>query len=121
MSYEPTNWVNGETPINADNLNKIEQELVNLGKKLADVDIDYSQTDLISDKYSYSKTYAVGDYCIQDDILYKCITAVGTAEEFDSSKWEVTTVVKEIDSIKSTLGDQVTFTLDGTTLRITSK
>lgn len=32
MSYEPTNWVNGETPINAENLNKIEQKLVDLDK-----------------------------------------------------------------------------------------
>ena len=24
MSYTPTNWIDGETPVNADNLNKLE-------------------------------------------------------------------------------------------------
>ena len=37
MAYTPTNWVNGETPINADNLNKIEQELLKLDNKMANV------------------------------------------------------------------------------------
>lgn len=32
MSYIPTNWENGKTPINAENLNKIEQKLVDLDK-----------------------------------------------------------------------------------------
>lgn len=48
------------------------------------------------DKYDSTKTYAVGDYCIENDILYKCTTAVETAEEFDSGKWEATTVVTEL-------------------------
>ena len=39
MSYTPTNWVNGETPINAENLNKIEQELVGFNRKCGDTDI----------------------------------------------------------------------------------
>lgn len=25
MSYTPTNWIDGETPVNAENLNKLEQ------------------------------------------------------------------------------------------------
>lgn len=29
MSYTPTNWIDGETPVNAENLNKLEQAVAN--------------------------------------------------------------------------------------------
>ena len=48
------------------------------------------------DEYKNTKTYAVGDLCIYDNVLYKCITAVETAESFDVSKWEPTNVLSEI-------------------------
>ena len=57
MAYTPTNWENGETPINADNLNKIEQGLVALDSKFA------IQT------YEFTLSYASG--------------ALGTREYFD--------------------------------------
>lgn len=41
-----------------------------------------------SDTYDKTKTYAVDEIVIQDGLLYKCKTAITTAEEFDSSKWE---------------------------------
>lgn len=41
-----------------------------------------------SDTYDKTKTYAVDEIVIQNGLLYKCKTAVTTAEEFDSSKWE---------------------------------
>ena len=41
---------------------------------------------------SYNRPYAVGDYCIYDDgngmRLYRCKTAITTAEAFDSTKWD---------------------------------
>lgn len=48
MSYTPTNWVNGQTPINAENLNKIEQQLVADSESLAkhSQDIAKSSEDL---------------------------------------------------------------------------
>ena len=48
------------------------------------------------DEYKTTKTYAVGDLCIYDNVLYKCITAVEIAESFDVSKWETTNVLSEI-------------------------
>ena len=33
MSYDPTNWVDGETPVNARNLNKLEQGLKEVSEK----------------------------------------------------------------------------------------
>ena len=41
-----------------------------------------------SDTYDKTKTYAVDEIVVQNGLLYKCKTAVTTAEEFDSSKWE---------------------------------
>lgn len=75
------NWQNGTTPINEINMNKTVQE------------------DMITDAYSSSNTYAVGDYCIYENTLYKCTTAISTAEEFDSSKWEEVNVMTTVRSL----------------------
>ena len=75
------NWQNGITPINETNMNKLVQE------------------DMITDAYSSSSTYAVGDYCIYENTLYKCTTAISTAEEFDSSKWEEVNVMTTVRSL----------------------
>ena len=76
------------------------------------------------DEYKNTKTYAVGDLCIHNNILYKCIIAVETAEEFNAEKWEVTSLCKEeianktaIAELnenlgKNTFGDKVTLVKD---------
>lgn len=46
--------------------------------------------------YSNLKTYKIGDYCIYNDLLYKCIVAVTTPQSFDDNKWVVTTVHNEV-------------------------
>ena len=38
--------------------------------------------------YSQTSTYQVGDYCTQNDVAYRCITAITSGEAFNSSKWE---------------------------------
>ena len=52
--------------------------------------------DPIGDEFSSSTTYAVGDFCIYNNTLYKCTTAIATASEWDESKWEATTVAAEL-------------------------
>lgn len=64
---------------------------------------DNSCQKMISDKYNTSKTYAIGDYCIYENTLYKCIVEITTAEVFDSSKWKKTSVDKEIDNIETAI------------------
>ena len=60
----------------------------------------------ISDAYSDQKTYAVGDYCIYNTSLYKCITEITTAESFDSAKWEPTSIDKLLGNNDiSSIGD----------------
>lgn len=72
------------------NMDKIDQQMrtnadgVNFAKGIS------------SDAYDNSKSYAVGDYCIYDNKLYKCITAITSAEAFDISKWQQTTCGKEL-------------------------
>lgn len=56
-----------------------------------------------SDAYDNSKPYAVGDYCIYDNKLYRCITAIESAEAFNNAKWEQTTVGNEVKQLNSNL------------------
>ena len=46
--------------------------------------------------YSNLKTYQVGDYCIFNDLLYRCTTAIIQPEAFDEMHWVVTTVPQEL-------------------------
>lgn len=39
--------------------------------------------------YDNTKTYALGSYCINGGSIYKSNVAIDTAEEFDSTKWDV--------------------------------
>ena len=56
-----------------------------------------------SDAYDNSKSYAVGDYCIYDNKLYRCIIAIESSEAFNNAKWEQTTVGKEVKQLNSNL------------------
>lgn len=78
--------------INA-NMDKIDTQMknnsdgVNFAKKIT------------SDFYDNTKTYKVGDYCVYDNKLYKCTTAITSEEAFNVDKWKETTVAKELNSI----------------------
>jgi len=90
MSYEKTNWQdlpNTSTPINATRLNKMETGIADANGMIGVT------------TYSSNSTYAVGDYCVYNNKLYRCITAITTGEAFNSSKWTETTVMNEKESI----------------------
>ena len=59
--------------------------------------------DIVSDAYDVTSTYAVGDYCIYNDTLYKCNTAIVTPEAFTPAKWTATNVGDEIKSVNEEL------------------
>ena len=46
--------------------------------------------------YNSTTTYVVDDYCIQNNMIYKCNTAVSVPEVFDPNKW---TAVSKINGI----------------------
>ena len=82
--------------INA-NFDKIDQQMRNNADG-----VNFAKA-ISSDAYDNSKLYAVGDYCIYDNKLYRCITAIESAEAFNIAKWEQTTVGKEVKQLNSNL------------------
>jgi hypothetical protein len=56
--------------------------------------IDDSFYNMVSDEYSSSKTYAVGDYCIYEYRLYRCTMAISSPENFDGAKWTITNLAE---------------------------
>ena len=48
--------------------------------------------------YDNTATYSVGDYTIYNNSLYRCITAIATAEDFDDTKWTAITIGGELKS-----------------------
>ena len=65
-----------------------------------------ANTDIIADEYT-EKAYAVGDYCIHEDALYKCNTAITVAESWTAAHWtekDIATELKAINNTISTLG-----------------
>ena len=59
-------------------------------------------SNMISDAWSANKTYAVGDYCIYDNSLWRCTVAVsgaGHAPTEGAAEWCKCAVTKEIKSI----------------------
>lgn len=69
---------------------------------------EIATNDIISDAYDNTATYAVGDCCIYNNTLYKCNTAITTAEDFNSTKWDAITITELVnaETIVRTTGDQ---------------
>ena len=69
----------------------------------------------IATNYDDTQTYVVGDYVIYDGLLYKCDTAVTTAETFDPTKWTHVVVTDEMGSGGGSGGHTI-YDKDGTAL-----
>lgn len=52
-----------------------------------------------ADAFSKTSTYSVGDYCIYQNVLKKCIKDVETAGDYDSTCWEDTTIGEEFSEL----------------------
>lgn len=50
----------------------------------------------IAEEYNSSSPYVVGEYAIYSGTLYKCTTAVVSAEAFDPAKWSAVLIMDEI-------------------------
>ena len=95
MAYTKTNWVNGTTPLNDKNMNKIENALENL-----DTNISKS-----TDEYSSTRTYSIGELVIYNNKLYKANQDITTAEAFNSSHWTEVTLLSDVNEIKSVVNN----------------
>jgi hypothetical protein len=57
-----------------------------------------------ADEYSSSKAYAVGDRCIYNNVLYKCITACSAAAwSVNQTNFEATTLAESVGELNSAL------------------
>lgn len=54
------------------------------------------------DEFSEESTYAAGDYCIKDNVIYKAKTAV-EAGAFDISDWTATTIFDELSGLNQNM------------------
>lgn len=55
----------------------------------------------IAAEYSASSTYAVGDIVLKDGQLYKCNTAISTAEAWTAAHWTAVTVGEKIADLEA--------------------
>lgn len=113
MAYTKTNWNNNTAPyINNTNLNHIEQGIYD-----NDTAITKTTNVIGYDEYDSTSTYNVGDYCIYNNMLFKCLVEISTAEEFNSNHWDVTSineVIKEVESSVATNTNKIETITTGT-------
>ena len=62
---------------------------------------------VVASAYSASSTYAVGDYVIHNSNLYRCTTAITTAEAFTAAHWTQIVLADDVSDLKSDLTDSV--------------
>ena len=58
---------------------------------------------VVASAYSSSKTYKVGDYVIHNSNLYRCITAITTAEAFTAAHWTQIVLADDVSDLKTDL------------------
>lgn len=78
-------------------------ELTRYNEKIKDSIADkITYSSLGINNYDNSSTYSVGDYTRYLDKVYKCNTAIETAEDFNSSKWTQSTVLEYLKDALNT-------------------
>ena len=114
-------YVYATDPVSSDNLNKIQDAIIELQNNYTDpaeigdiADLKTTATEIvgainevldktdtvngnISDAYARG-TYKVGELCIHDNTLYRCTTAITTAEDWTAEHWTATTIAEEIEN-----------------------
>lgn len=68
-----------------------------------DEQVETTLNDIVAEEYSASKTYAVGDYVLKDGVLYRCTTAITTAEAWTVAHWTAAKVGSDLGDLKTAL------------------
>ena len=79
-------------------------KLVNLTDAKAGIDAEHA---MVANNYSSSATYAVGDYVYYNNTLYKCTTAITTAEAWTAAHWTVTKLAEDVGVLKSATSELI--------------
>lgn len=99
MAFVKRTYVDQTTIITAENLNDIQDAIIANG-----LNID-KHSGVFADAYDATATYAVGDYCTYEDVMYKCTTAIVTAEDWTAAHWTEVTVGDELIAEKNVQSD----------------
>lgn len=67
-----------------------------------------SAAGLVSDNFSETDTYDLGDFCIHNNTLYVCINAITTPGPWDLSDWQATNSGIELSSLNSAIATKAT-------------
>jgi len=70
--------------------------------------INEFESNVIAEEYSSSATYALDSYCIHDNKLYRCTTAISTVESWNPAHWTVVTIGDDLSNKVSKTGDTMT-------------
>lgn len=68
------------------------------------------KSNLISDAWNASTTYAVGQYCIYNNLLWKCLVQHKGQTPTEGTYWTKVSVANEITSVNNSIGDISGFT-----------
>lgn len=60
---------------------------------------------VVASAYSASATYKVGDYVIHNSNLYRCTTAITTAEAFTAAHWTQIVLANDVSDLKTDLDE----------------
>ena len=69
-----------------------------------------------ADTYDQTDTYAVGDYCVHNDNLYRCTTAISTPETWNALHWTAVSVGGELENIQDDWVHIIRITSTATTM-----
>ena len=58
-------------------------------------------------EYDATQTYVIGDYCVNDGVLYVCTTVISTAEAWTAGHWTAVKVMSEMTAAVGDLDDQI--------------
>lgn len=75
-----------DTSLSTSSTNPVRNSVISTKVNSIDADVGIVEHNLAAE-YSTTSTYAVGDYCVRNHILYRCITAINYAETWNSSHW----------------------------------
>ena len=62
----------------------------------------------IAAEYSASSTYAVGEYVMYNNALYRCTTAITTAEAWTAAHWTAAKIGEDLTDCSRQISDKIT-------------
>ena len=82
-------------------IQSVEDLIEDIEGAVAEIPVAYNAS--FAPAYSTSSTYAVGQYVTYDGYLWRCTTAITTAESWTSGHWTKVALASEVSDLKSAL------------------